>query len=77
MEPYRPFVDKHIVDLINTGVPISSLTKDIKAELLKIPVIDVKIEGKRSPLMIAASTTSASLQKCFSGESRQLKYPDL
>jgi len=77
MEPYRPFVDKHIVDIINTGTPISSLTKEIKANLLTIPVIDVQIDGKRSPLMIAASTTTSSLQKCFSGESRVLKYPEL
>ena len=77
MEPYRPFVDKHIVDIINTGTPISSLTKEIKANLLTIPVIDVQIDGKRSPLMIAASTTTSSLLKCFSGESRVLKYPEL
>ena len=77
MEPYRPYVDKHIVDIINTGTPISSLTKEIKANLLTIPVIDVQIDGKRSPLMIAASTTTSSLQKCFSGESRVLKYPEL
>ena len=77
MEPYRPFVDKHIVDIINSGTPISSLTKEIKANLLTIPVIDVQIDGKRSPLMIAACTTTSSLQKCFSGESRVLKYPEL
>ena len=77
MEPYRPFVDKHIVDIIKTGIPISTLTKEIKAELLSIPVTDVLIDGKRSPLMIAASTTTSSLQKCFSGESRIIKYPEL
>lgn len=77
MEPYRPFVDRHIVDLMKTGVSIASLTKEIKAELLKIPVIDVRIDGKRSPLMIAASTTSSSLQKCFSGERRIIIYPEL
>lgn len=52
------------------------LTKEVKASLLSIPTIDVRISGKRSPLMIAASQTTASLYKCFSGESRKIIYPE-
>ena len=44
--------------------------------LLSIPVLDVIIEGKRSPLMIAASQTTASLAKCFYGEIRKISYPE-
>ena len=55
----------------------SELTKDIKMQLLSIPVIDVEINKKRSPLMIAAQQTTASLYKCFSGELRQIAYPEL
>ena len=51
------------------------LTKDLKAELLQIPVLDVVISGKKSPLMIAVSTTTSSLQKCYSGELRKIVYP--
>ena len=51
------------------------LTKELKAELLQIPVLDVVISGKKSPLMIAVSTTTSSLQKCYSGELRKIVYP--
>ena len=77
MEPYRPFVDKLVVDIVGSGVRYSTLDKNLKAKLLQIPVIDVVIDGKRSPLMIAATTTTSSLQKCFSGECRRIIYPEL
>lgn len=75
MEPYRPYVDKLVIRIMAENGDYPQLTKGIKAELLTIPVLDVLIEGKRSPLMIAASVTTASLFKCFSGESRKLLYP--
>lgn len=76
MEPYRPFVDELVIQIMKTVDDYSALTREIKAMLLKIPVLDVQIEGKRYPLMIAAGITTASLAKCFSGESRQIKYPE-
>lgn len=75
MEPYRPFVDEHVLGIMAKYDDYSELTRSIKAELLNIPVIDVCIGGKRSPLMVAASATTASLARCFSGESRQIVYP--
>ena len=53
----------------------TELTKDIKAKLLQIPVLDVIIDGKRSPLMIAAGITTASVYKCMKGDIRQISYP--
>lgn len=75
MEPYRPFVDKLVVNIVDTGEDISELTKSMKAELLTIPTLDVNINGMRSPLMIAAGQTAASLAKCFLGDSRKIMYP--
>lgn len=75
MEPYRPFVDKLVVNIVSSGADFSELSQDIKAQLLNIPVLDVIIGGQRSPLMIAVGQTTASLYKCFSGESRKIKYP--
>lgn len=75
MEPYRPFVDELVIQIMNEVEDYTELTRDIKAMLLKIPVLDVQIEGKRYPLMVAASVTTASLAKCYSGEIRQIKYP--
>lgn len=75
MEPYRPFVDNLVIDIVDSGQDISELTKDIKVKLLSIPVLDVTINDRRSPLMIAAGQTTASLAKCYSGELRKISYP--
>ena len=76
MEPYRPYVDRLVYD-ISLEYECDKLTKDIKTRLLSIPVIDVYINGRHSPLMVAASTTAASLAKCFNGEARKIIYPEM
>ena len=76
MEPYRPYVDELVVDIIKNGEDITELSRDIKAKLLNIPVLDVNINGRRSPLMIAVGQTTASLYKCFSGGLRRISYPE-
>lgn len=76
MEPYRPYVDELVFGLVQQYGKNLELTRDIKAKLLTIPMLDVIISGKRSPLMIAASQTTASLYKCFSGELRRIVYPE-
>lgn len=76
MEPYRPYVDELVIQIMHEVDDYTVLTRDIKAMLLKIPVLDVIIEGKRYPLMVAAGITSASVAKCYSGESRLIKYPE-
>ena len=77
MEPYRPYVDELVYGLVaKYGAEALELTKDIKAALLTIPTIDVVIGGRRSPLMVGVSQTTASLYKCFSGEQRLIAYPE-
>lgn len=75
MEPYRPYVDKLVAEIVDSGVDISELTADIKGRLLSIPVLDVVINGRRSPLMVGVAQTTASLYKCYSGEIRKIAYP--
>jgi CRISPR-associated endonuclease cas1, NMENI subtype len=75
MEPYRPFVDDLVVKTTNKKEILAELTTELKQEMLMIPVLDVLIGGKRSPLMIAAGQTTASLAKCYNGESRNIAYP--
>jgi len=75
MEPYRPFVDKLVVEIVDSGENIGELSTDLKKKLLQIPVLDVVISGQRSPLMVAALQTTASLAKCYSGEMRKIAYP--
>ena len=75
MEPYRPFVDKVVIEIIKNGDNYQELSKEIKMKLLNIPVLDVIIDGQRRPLMIALSQTTASLAKCYMGEKRKIAYP--
>ncbi len=77
MEPYRPYVDKLVAEIVDSGEAISELTTNIKSKLLSIPVIDVVINGRRSPLMVGVSQTTASLYKCYSGELRKIAYPTM
>ncbi len=77
MEPYRPFVDQLVFQIVDSGVDFTELTTDIKRQLLRIPDLDVKIGGRMSPLMIAAGQTSASLYQCFEGSIRKIKYPEI
>lgn len=78
MEPYRPIVDKLIVETLE-GVKDfpQEISKEHKITLLKIPVLDVWIDGKRSPLMNAVATTTTSLYRCYAGESRKVLYPEV
>lgn len=77
MEPYRPFVDRLVVQTIQQNPQTAEVTTEIKRSLLSIPTLEVRINGQRSPLMVAASQTTASLARCFSGECRKLSYPEL
>ncbi len=78
MEPYRPYVDEIVVSIVKEfGGEEQNLTKDMKAKLLSIPTTEVAINGKRSPLMVAVSLTTASLYRCFNGELRRIAYPEM
>ena len=77
MEPYRPYVDELVYQIVESGVDYQVLTKELKGKLLTIPTLEVVISGKRSPLMVAVGQTTASLYKCFSGELRKISYPEM
>lgn len=76
MEPYRPYVDELVWNIDKEYGEAPQLTRELKARLLTIPNLEVRINGKRSPLMVATGQTSASLFKCFNGESRKIAYPE-
>lgn len=77
MEPYRPFADALVCEIIRNGEDHSELTPSIKRQLLELPTVDVVLDDERSPLMIAAQRTTASLAKCFEGKGKKLLYPRL
>lgn len=76
MEPYRPYVDRVVFDILS-DTPQPALSKEVKARLLGIATSDVVIDGTRHPMMVGASVTAASLAKCFAGDIRRLAYPSL
>lgn len=75
MEPYRPYVDLIVCHIMETVDSYEDLTVEIKKQLLNIATIDVNIDGKNSPLMVAMSRTTNSLHECFEGSSRRILYP--
>lgn len=77
MEPYRPFVDNLVYKLLqqHNFNKEQELDKAAKAYLLSIATEDVLIENKNRPLLVAISTTTASLVRCFQGEQRKISYP--
>lgn len=77
MEPYRPYVDLLVIDMMRNNVVNENITMDIKRKLLQVPTLDVLINGRRSPLMVGVQQTTASLQKCFGGELRKIVYPEI
>ncbi|MCM4157348.1 type II CRISPR-associated endonuclease Cas1 [Gramella sp. AN32] len=76
MEPYRPFVDELVYEIVESGENIEELNTFLKSQLLQIPALDVVIDDKRSPLMVAMSRTTNSLYECFYGLSRKILYPE-
>lgn len=77
MEPYRPYVDELVYKLMFSPNRPQELTTAVKAEILKIATCDVKMMQKARPLMIAVSSTTSSLYKCYKGDHRVIRYPEL
>ena len=77
MEPYRPFVDKIVCEMMNQYDDYQELTKEMKGDLLGIATTDVLLNEIRHPLMVAVSLTTASLVKCFEGKQRKILYPTM
>ncbi|WP_407404370.1 type II CRISPR-associated endonuclease Cas1 [Chryseobacterium sp.] len=75
MEPYRPIVDWLVMDWLTKNPETEELTKEFKAHILQIATKDVTIEGKTRPVLVGIKTTATSLYKCYTGEKRQIAYP--
>jgi CRISPR-associated protein Cas1 len=77
MEPYRPFCDEIVYGMfIEKEIESEEITRAQKAKLLSIATVDVLIDGKKSPLMVALSRTTNSLYECFEGTRRKIVYPE-
>lgn len=76
MEPFRPIVDEKVFELMNT-YDEQELNTQLKAELLQILTRTVYFKEEKSPLMVALQKTASSLQQCYSGDRKKIKYPKL
>ena len=77
MEPYRPIVDLLVMKWLQLHPEKQSLDKESKTFLLQIATQDVNIEKLVRPLMVGVKMTASSLLKCYTGEKRQISYPEL
>ena len=76
MEPFRPLVDEKVFEIIKQYEEQDLNTK-IKTDLLQILTRTVYFEDEKSPLMVALQKTASSLQQCYTGERKKIKYPKL
>lgn len=76
MEPFRPLVDE-AVHFIMQNYDEQELNTEIKSELLKVLTRTVYFKTEKSPLMVALQKSASSLQQCYSGKRKKIKYPKL
>lgn len=74
MEPLRPVVDE-AVHMIMQNYDEQELNTEIKSILLQILTRTVYFENEKSTLMIALQKTASSLQQCYAGKRKKIKYP--
>jgi CRISP-associated protein Cas1 len=76
MEPFRPLVDEKVYEIMQ-NFDEQELNTKIKAELLQVLTRTVYFKEEKSPLMVALQKTASSLQQCFMGKRKKIKYPKL
>lgn len=76
MEPFRPIVDEKVAEIMQ-NYSEQELNTQIKAELLQILTRTVYFKDEKSPLMVALQKTASSLQQCYTGDRKKIKYPKL
>ncbi len=76
MEPFRPIVDEKVIEIMQK-YDEQELNTLIKSELLQILTRTVYFKDEKSPLMVALQKTASSLQQCYTGHRKKIKYPKL
>lgn len=76
MEPFRPLVDEKVFEIMQNYTE-QELNTQIKSELLQVLTRTVYFKNEKSPLMVALQKTASSLQQCYTGDRKKIKYPKL
>lgn len=77
MEPFRPFIDWEIRNMVAMQEIGDELLPVHKTRILKLLASDVYIDGSYTNLNNALEIMSASLARCFEKDTRKLKLPSL
>ena len=80
MEPYRPFVDRIVLEHLDTFEKTEYPTKlSVKGKQLLLPFLtmDVQLGAATRPLFNALQLTSASLARCICNQQKTLELPSI
>ncbi len=77
MEPYRPFIDEVVIEIIIKNKGETELTKTIKAEICKSLTCDTTFGEYRRPMLMSIQESTASLANCFLDNTSIIKYPQI
>lgn len=76
LEPYRPYVDWRVKDIIgDDGVP-RQLDRPVKTALLSLFNETIVVGGRRSPLLLAFHASAASLCRMLTENGKALALPE-
>lgn len=73
MEPFRPFVDEIVFNLMTQGA--AELNTETKSRLIRVLYVDTYFPKVTRPLSVGLSMTMASLAKCYAKEQKKLVIP--
>lgn len=76
MEPFRPIIDEAVYNIMQHN-DAQELNTEIKAILLETLTRTVYFKNEKSPLMVALQKTASTLQQCYTGKRKKIKYPKL
>lgn len=76
MEPYRPFIDQKVLEIVMQH-GLTELNTEAKTLLLNTLAEDAYFKDTRKPFMLGLSKTTSSLQECFAGKRKKIIYPTL
>ena len=73
IEPYRPFVDETVYQLLLNNC--LELSKNVKAKLISVLYADVFFKRTSRPLELGLTFTTSSLTRCLRKEDKELLLP--
>ena len=76
MEPFRPFVDGIVWELVQAGMDDGALDRRRKAHLLAVLNLGVAIDGQAMPLSLALHRAAATLADSFAARTLALRLPE-